>query len=136
MVKRKNEGTFYERILNYVRERDFLEEYHIEQLEEKSLFLDWVACQMVFQRPIKTKQLFIYGPPSSQKTLIVYMISKVIRTYFGSARRNDFAGVNSFYDLWVYDEFHEPTEESQMTGATSEGTAYSNTLLKVLDGVE
>lgn len=40
------------------------EEYEIEEIEDKYLLLDLIACQLSFHRPIKTKQLFIYGVPN------------------------------------------------------------------------
>ncbi|KAL6956225.1 hypothetical protein U1Q18_041256 [Sarracenia purpurea var. burkii] len=66
---RKDTGeTVPERIIQYLRENGDPEEYDIEDLEEKYLLIDWIACQLCFSRPIKTKQLFLYGPPSTQKT--------------------------------------------------------------------
>ena len=53
-------------------------EYEIEELQEKYLLLDWIACQICFQRPIKTKQLFIYGKPCTQKTLFFHLLTKVL----------------------------------------------------------
>lgn len=84
---------------------------------------------MCFSRPIKTKQMFLYGPPSTQKTLILNILSKVLRIYFVGARRNDFAGAHDQYDLWVFDEFHQPNEDSGISGATEEGTTFFNTIL-------
>lgn len=78
--------------------------------------------------------MFLYGKPSTQKTLIFYFLSKVLRIYFASARRNDFTGANNYYDLWLFDEFHEPDEG--VYGAFDSGTPYFNTLLRILDGQE
>lgn len=67
------------------------------------------------------------------------MLSKVLRVYFASARRNDFAGAHDHYDVWVFDEFHEQSEQSSSgisVGSTSEGSSFVNNLLKVLDGQE
>jgi len=62
-TKKEGEGTIYQRILNYVTEHGFPKEYDIEDLQEKYLLLDWIACNLCFERPIKTKQLFIiWGP--------------------------------------------------------------------------
>ena len=91
---------------------------------------------MVFQRPIKTKQLFLYGEPSTQKTLIFNLLSKVLRIYFASSRSNYFSGAHDYYDLWVFDEFHEPYMGSAVIAATEAGTAFSNKILKILDGQE
>ena len=125
-----------ERIQEFLKSRGSPLEYSIEEIQEKSLLLDWLACQLCCKRPIKTKQIFVYGEPSTQKTLLFQMLQKILNIYFVSSRRNDFTGANDFYDLWVFDEFHEPSEESRMFGATEEGTTYSNTILKVLDGQE
>lgn len=128
--------TVMERIQAYLKEKGNPSEYHIEELQEKYLLIDWVACQLCFSRPIKTKQLFLYGDPSTQKTLIFNLLQKVVNIYFVSSRRNDFTGANDHYDLWVFDEFHEPGENTGMFGATEEGTAYANTILRILDGQE
>lgn len=50
-----------------------------------------------------------------------------------SARINDLSGGHDAYDAWVFDE---QNEDSRLTGAREEGTAYANTILKVLDGQE
>ena len=42
---------------------------------------------------------------------------------------NDFAGAHDQYDLWVFDEFHQPNEDSGISGATEEGTTFFNTIL-------
>jgi hypothetical protein len=130
------ETNTLERIVSYLIKRGEPNEYDVEELKEKYLVIDWIACQICFKRPIKTKQLFIYGEPSTQKTLLFHFLAKVLRIYFASARRNDFTGANDYYDLWAFDEFHEPNEESSLIGATAEGTAFANTILKVLDGQE
>lgn len=130
------ETNTLERIVSYLIKRGEPREYDVEELREKYLVIDWIACQICFKRPIKTKQLFIYGEPSTQKTLLFHLLAKVLRIYFASARRNDFTGANDYYDLWAFDEFHEPNDESSLIGATAEGTAFANTILKVLDGQE
>lgn len=124
------------RIQDYLKEKGNPSEYHIEELQEKYLLIDWIACQLCFARPIKTKQLFLYGQPSTQKTLIFNLLQKVVSIYYVSSRRNDFTGANDHYDLWVFDEFHEPGENTGMYGANEEGTAYANTILRILDGQE
>lgn len=134
------ETTVLERLVDYLSSKGFPEEYDVEYLKEKYLLIDWLACQLVFKRPIKTKQLFVYGAPSTQKTLLLNFLGKAVRIYFASSRRNDFAGANDYYDLWVFDEFHEHSEYNSYTGSTvgstTEGSSYVNTLLKVLDGQE
>ena len=131
-----------ERIQKYLKEHGDPAEYDIEDLEEKYLLLDWVACQLCFKRSIKTKQLFLYGEPSTQKALIFHFLSRVLRIYFANSRGNDFARADNYYDLWVFDDFHEPKLEDVMAsypypgGATPEGLAFAKTIYKILDGQE
>lgn len=122
-----------ERILQYLLSKGDPQEYPPEILLEKYVLLDWIACQLAFHRPIKTKQLFVYGKPSTQKTLILHFLAKALRVYFASSRINDFTGADDFYDLWVFDEFH--SSEGQIDNAQND-TQQQNTLLKVLDGQE
>lgn len=130
----KSKGKNYmESMEKYLKERGNPEEYDAEELQEKFFLLDWIASQLCFQRPIKTKQLFIYGPPSTQKTLFINILENILKVYFVSSRRGDFSGAHNFYDLWVFDKFHEPDQTSGLMSSTESGTAYANTLLKVLD---
>jgi hypothetical protein len=72
----------------------------------------------------------------TQKTLLFNMLAKAINIYFASSRKNDFSRAHNYYDLWVFDEFHEPEEKSALFASTETGSTYSNTLLKMLDGQE
>lgn len=92
----------------------------------KYIILDWVAVQLICQRAHKSKRLF--RSPKYAEQLFTFL-SKVLRIYFASSRRNDFTGAHNYYDLWLFDEFHE-TERGSI------GTSFANTLLKVLDGQE
>lgn len=80
--------------------------------------------------------MFLYGLTCTQKTLIFHFLSKVLQIYFASSISNGFIGVHNFYDLWLFDEFHEPEEVSFVFNATERRTEYANTLLKILDGQE
>lgn len=135
-IIQEKKKTVLERIREYLDKHPEAKEYSIEELKEKYLLIDWVACQLCFNRPIKTKQLFLYGEPSTQKTLIISILAKVLNVYFASSRRNDFTGAHDYYHLWIFDEFQEPDENSNLIGATAEGSTFANTLLKVLDGQE
>lgn len=128
------------KFIDSLRKHNWPAEYTPEELKEKYVFLDRVACQLCFQRPIKTRQLFLYGWPSTQKTLLVSFLSKVLRLYFGSSRRNDFTGADNYYDLWVFDQFHKPDSDGYSKSYPSGysvldyDTGSANTLLRVLDG--
>lgn len=109
-VVRDMQTTLGERFIDYFERHGQPEEYEIEELEEKYLLLDWIACQLSFHRPIKTKQLFIYGVPNMQKTALFHILSRVLRIYFTSSRGDDLTGAHNDYDLWVFDESHEPKD--------------------------
>lgn len=139
-VLKEIERNPFERIDKYLKEKSkegkIIEEYSPEEIEEKYILLDWIACNISCKRHIKTKQLHLYGPPSTQKTLIFDFLRKVLRIYFASSRINDFAGADDFYDLWVYDEFHQLDQDNITFGTSEANNAHYNTLLKVLDGQE
>ena len=109
-VVRDMQTTLGERFIDYFERHGQPEEYEIEELEDKYLLLDWIACQLSFHRPIKTKQLLIYGVPNMQKTALFHILSRVLRIYFTSSRGDDLTGAHNYYDLWVFDESHEPKD--------------------------
>ena len=112
-VVRDMQTTFGEIFLYYFERHGQREEYEFEELEEIYLLLDWIACQLSFHRPIKTKQLFIYGVPNMRRTALFHILSRVlrIRIYFASSRGDDLTGAHNYYDLWVFDSSHEPKDE-------------------------
>jgi len=63
-------------MVTFLEERGWPHEYTAEELQEKYLLLDWIATNLVFERPIKSRQLFVYGPPSTQKTLLMSLLKK------------------------------------------------------------
>ncbi|RRT35961.1 hypothetical protein B296_00028409 [Ensete ventricosum] len=110
-------GSLEERLNAYLQKHGWPEEYSIEQLQDKYYLLDWLATNLIFDRPIKTKQLFLYGKPNAQKTLMFEMLSKVLNIYFASSRSNDFSGAHDNYDIWVFDEmFIGSDEEAGLKG--------------------
>ncbi|RWW29236.1 hypothetical protein GW17_00006248 [Ensete ventricosum] len=130
-------GSLQQRFLNYLEQRGWPEEYGIEELGEKYWLLDWLATNLIFRRPVKIKQLMLYGRPNTQKTLMFKMLSEVLNIYFASSRRNDFTGASDHYDLWVFDEFHLADTKNNLhsKGEVEElATFANNTFLKVLDG--
>ncbi len=127
-ILRDIESTVPERIQKYLKEYGDPKEYDIEELGEKYLLIDWVACQLSFERPIKTKLLFLYGEQSTQKTLVFHFLSKVLKIDFASSRIKNFPGAHNHYDIWLFDEFHEPDPQSSIIGGRQEGTAFANTM--------
>jgi len=133
-VVRQRKTNLGAKVIDYLEKNGRPPEYPIEELKEKYFLIDYIACQICFGRPIKTRQIFLYGPPSTQKTLIFSFLARVLRIYFASSRRNDFTEADNYYDMWVFDEFQR--RGRYITSAAETGTAYANTLLKVLFGQE
>lgn len=129
------ERSLEDRMQRYLETNDWPEEYTALELKDKYYLLDWIAVNLLFKRPIKTKQLLLYGEPSTQKTLMFEMLGKVLNIYHAPSRMNDFSGVHDHYDLWVFDEFHIAENDSMEAGLGKAIIAVTNnTLLKVLDG--
>ena len=123
-----------ERIPNYLWEHGWQQAYEPEDLDEKFLLLDWLAVNRVVgsKRPIKTRQLFVYGEPSTQKTLLIRMLQQALKVYTTGERKSDYSGADDFHDLWVLDEFQDHVAEKTLY--EEKPGAYLNHLLKLLDG--
>lgn len=77
-VLQERQSTLGELFIDYLERHGQPDEYDFEELQEKSLLLDWLACQLCFQRPTRAKQLCIYGVPNTQKTLLFHLLPPVL----------------------------------------------------------
>lgn len=55
-------------------------------------------------RPLRSPQLFLYGPPRMGKTLLCNLLSSSIRTYFPPIGEKYFDGISDATDLIIFDE--------------------------------
>lgn len=115
-----------------------VKEYIPEELQEKYVLLDWIAVNLLYQRPLKTKQLLLYGEPSTQKTLLMQILKNALRIYFVGTRMNDFSGADDHYDMWVFDEYtsNEKRDFNGNVQYSEAASAYNRTILRILDGQE
>lgn len=90
LVIKDRESKLEDRMKRYLDRKGQPREYKIDELGEKYFLLDWVACNIIFDRPINTKQLLLYGQPCTQKTLIFHMFSRVVNIYWANPIRNYF----------------------------------------------
>ena len=119
-------------LIKFLDKKGWPQEYLPEQLKEKYLALDWIAVNLVFERRLKTRQLFIYGRPNAQKSLFISLLKEAgLRIYSVGHRKNDFSGANDFYDIWAIDEFTDDSEKYEIEQGRN-----PNTLLVLLDGQE
>lgn len=111
------------------------EEYSMQYLKEKYFSLDWVAVNLIFNRPIGTQQLLLYGLPNTPKTLVFQLLNEVLHIHH--ATTNDYTGAHDDYDLWLFDDLHI-VEDSNMSSGFGQSLTSSanNTLLHVLNGEE
>jgi len=119
-------------LVAFLEKKGWPKEYMPEELKEKYLAIDWIAVNLLFERRIKTRQLFIYGPPNAQKSLFISFLKKIgLRVYSVGHRKNDFSGAHDFFDLWVIDEFTDESEKHESAQRIN-----PNALLTLLDGQE
>lgn len=71
-VKKAKNRDWMKSLRDYLSDHDHPDEYDIEVLKEKYFLLDWLATNLICLRPIKTKQLFLYGTPNTQKTFFFF----------------------------------------------------------------
>ena len=80
VVVREVKTTIGERCVNHFYQYGEEDEYDIEDLREVYFLLDWLSCQFCFQRPLKTKNLVLYGLPKTTKFKI-HTLSSVLRIF-------------------------------------------------------
>ena len=89
--------------------------------EQDSKILRWFGMNMFEEsRPIRSRQLFLYGEPMTGKTTFLSRISRVFKTYFPSDQEHYWDGFDESYQLIVFDDFR--------------GTMKLSSILKLLDG--
>lgn len=65
----------------------------------------WLTANIRKERPLRTKQLWIYGPPGSGKTTLVMELEKYLSVYWVPQDMEYFLeGFDDGYDLIVFDE--------------------------------
>nr|POE44876.1 hypothetical protein CFP56_76833 [Quercus suber] len=102
VVVREMKTTIGERCVDHFYQYGEEDEYDIEDLREVYFLLDWLSCQFCFQRPLKTKNLVLYGLPKTTKFKI-HMLSSVLRIFFAGPRGRAFSGADDYFDLWLFD---------------------------------
>lgn len=81
----------------------------LTQLESRILY--WLGTNLFEKtRPLKTPNLFLWGPPSIGKTSLTMIISKSLRTFRPSYQIKWWDNFDDSIDLIVYDEFKGQVE--------------------------
>jgi hypothetical protein len=57
-IIKDSESKLSDRMIEYLGGRKFPNEYHASELREKYILDDWIACNLIFGRPIR---IFLYG---------------------------------------------------------------------------
>lgn len=102
------------RMETHLKEKVWPQEYTIDYLGGKYLLLYWWVCNLIFDMPLRTKQLFLYGAPSMQKSLMFEMLKSVLNIYFSDVKKNGFAGAHYSYDLWVLDPIFVAIDDASL----------------------
>ena len=100
--------------------------------KRRTPLLDWISCQLCYQRPIQTKQLFLYGPTNTKIFSFTFFPRQL---GFPSSGQTDFTGAHDHSDLWLFDDFDQTEAESGALAPT-ELSSSAKSLLKILSGKE
>lgn len=104
----------------------------LKEKKRRTPLLDWISCQLCYQRPIKTKQLFLYGPTNTKIFSFTFFPRQL---GFASSGQTDFTGAHDHSDLWLFDDFDQ-TEAESGAPAPTELSSSAKSLLKILSGKE
>ena len=128
--------TLRDRIYRYLSTAGWPEEYDFGYLKEIYSYLDWIAANLIFNRPIGTKQLLLYGRDVTPiSTLVFELLSKVLYIYNYNVITNDYTYAHDDYDLWLF--FNEIYDLGGGFHFDRDLTSYAKqNLLRVLDGKE
>ena len=96
--------SFTERMIDYLSDKGWPKEYNPEELNEKFLLLDWIAFNLLANRPPRTRQLFLYGGPDTQKTLFLNVVSKVLNVFATVHKELARVEVEDNWDLILVDK--------------------------------
>lgn len=98
--------------------------------KRRTPLLDWISCQLCYQRPIQTKQLFLYGPTNTQIFSFTFFPRQL---GFASSGQTYFTGAHDHSDLWLFDDFDQTEAESGALAPT-ELSSSAKSILKILSG--
>lgn len=128
--------TLRDRIYRYLSTAGWPEEYDFGYLKEIYSYLDWIAANLIFNRPIGTKQLLLYGRDVTPiSTLVFELLSKVLYIYNYNVITNDYTYAHDDYDLWLF--VNEIYDLGGGFHFDRDLTSYAKqNLLRVLDGKE
>lgn len=91
--------------LSVVEKERELEAYPLRELKSCRETYLWLVENLETARPVRTPQLFIYGPRKSGKTSFLDELKEVLSVYEMSGRKDDFSEASNESDLWLLDEF-------------------------------
>lgn len=133
---RDQEFHLHERFYIYLSSAGWPAEYTIDYLKEIYSYLDWIAVNLIFNRPIGSKQLLLYGRGYTPiSTLVFQLLSKVLYIYNYNATTNDYTGAYDDYDLWLFvHEIHDLYGSFHFDRDLT--SSAKQTLFRVLDGKE
>ena len=66
--------------------------------------ISWLGDNLEKDRPIRTVQLLLVGPPGSGKTSFVSSLSEFCKVYVLPLRKDDFSRASTSVDFWFIDE--------------------------------
>jgi len=74
---------------------------------QDSRILTWLGMNLhcPTPRPIRSKQLFIHGPPMMGKTTLFQLLCRRFRTYFPRTDGSYFDGLTNDHELIIFDDF-------------------------------
>ena len=97
--------------------------YSNHDLLDRGPTIQWLGENLDRERPIRTPQLLLVGPPGSGKTSFVELLSRFLNIYHVPMRKDDYSKASTSVDLWFYDELTVKRVSSEVINKVLDGSS-------------
>lgn len=97
--------------------------YSYEDLGDRAPAISWLGENLSRERPIRTPQLLLIGPPGTGKTTFIERLSFFCSVYVVPLRKDDFSRASTSVDFWFIDELTSKRMSPEVLNIVLDGSS-------------